>query len=86
MLLYTEKLHRKFGVTLSSALPGYHAFMGCDYTAAFCRKGEVRPFKILESNLKYQEVFKKTGFQEKTNEDGSTEIEKYVRALYSRER
>ena len=39
--------------------------MGCDYTAAFCRKGEVRPVKMLENNLKYQEVFKRTGLQEK---------------------
>ena len=51
-----SKLHRKLGDTLCRTLPGYHAFMGCDYKAAFCRKGKVRPFKILENNLKCQEV------------------------------
>ena len=68
------------------ALPGYHAFMGCDYTAAFCRKGKVRAFKILENNLKCQEVFGRIGFREKINEDDSNEIEKYVCAIYGRKR
>ena len=42
---------------LCRALPGYHAFMGCGYITAFCRKGKDRPFKILENNLKCQEEF-----------------------------
>ena len=60
--------YRKLGDTLGRALSGYHAFMGCDYTATFCKKGKVRPFKILENNLKCQEVFGIIGLQEKTNE------------------
>ena len=79
-----SKLHRKLRDTLCRALPGYHAFMGCDYTAAFCRKGKVRAFKILENNLNCQEVFGRIGFREKINEDDSNEIEKYVCAIYVR--
>ena len=60
--------------------------MGCDYIAAFCGKGKVRPFKILEKTLKCQEMFNRLGIQEKVNEDGSTEIEKYVCAMYDRKR
>ena len=60
--------------------------MGCDYIAAFCGKGKVRPFKILENTLKCQEMFNRLGIQEKVNEDGSTEIEKYVCAMYDRKR
>ena len=32
---------------LSSALPAFHSLFGCDYAAAFSRKGKVRPFKCL---------------------------------------
>ena len=28
-------MHRKLGDTLCKAVPGYQAFMGCDYTAVF---------------------------------------------------
>ena len=73
-----SKLYRKLRDMLCRALPGYHAFMGCDYTAALCRKGKVWPFKIQENNLKCQEVYGRISFQEKMNEDDSTEIEKYV--------
>ena len=81
-----NKLHRELRDMLCRAFPGYHAFMGCDYTAVFCREGKVRPFKILENNLKCQEAFGRIGFQEKINEDDSNEIEKYVCAIYGRKR
>ena len=67
-IIDVSQLNRKFGGTLSRALLGYHAFMGCDYTAAFCRKWKARPFKILENNLKCQEVFDRIGLQVKINE------------------
>ena len=35
---------------LLSALPAFHALFGCDYTAAFSRKGKIRPFKYLENS------------------------------------
>ena len=66
----------KFGNTLCRALSGHHAFMGCDYTAAFCRKEKIRPFRRLENNLKSQQVFDRIDLQVKINEDDSTEIGK----------
>lgn len=35
---------------LAAALPGLHAFSGCDYTAAFHRKGKIRPYQVLEND------------------------------------
>ena len=32
------------GVQMSKALPGFHAYTGTDYTAAFYKKGKKRPF------------------------------------------
>lgn len=35
---------------LASAMPGFHAFTGCDFTASFYRKGKAKPFEILEKD------------------------------------
>ena len=45
-----DQLCENLGESLCNALPAYHAFTGSDYTAAFCRKGKVRPFKKLEKD------------------------------------
>ncbi len=45
------------GLKLCEALPGFHAFSGCDYMSAFVRKGKVRPFAILEKDEGAQRAF-----------------------------
>jgi hypothetical protein len=35
---------------VSAALPGLHAFTGCDFTASFYRKGKIKPYELLENN------------------------------------
>lgn len=47
----------KLGSKLCQSLPAFHAFTGCDYTAAFYNKGKVKPFKIFSKNERYQTVF-----------------------------
>ena len=42
---------------LCKALPGFHAFTGCDYTAAFYRRGEARPFKLMEKVKAFSNAF-----------------------------
>ena len=48
-----RKLHdikleaEKLGAEMCSALPGFHAFTGCDTTSAFSFKGKIKPYKIL---------------------------------------
>lgn len=42
---------------LCFSLPAFHAYTGCDYTAAFYNKGKARPFKIFSKNKKFQIVF-----------------------------
>lgn len=36
------------GAEVCRALPAFHAYTGCDYTAAFYQKGKVRPFQLLK--------------------------------------
>ncbi|KAH9635594.1 hypothetical protein HF086_012263 [Spodoptera exigua] len=47
----------KLGIKLCQSLPAFHAFTGCDYTAAFYNKGKVKPFQLFLKNEKYQTVF-----------------------------
>ena len=35
---------------LAAAMPGLHAFTGCDFTAAFYRKGKTKPLELLEKD------------------------------------
>ena len=39
------------------ALPVFHAITGCDYTAAFYRKGKARPFKLMENVKAFSNAF-----------------------------
>ena len=52
------ELASKLGENVCIGLPAFHAFTGCDYTAAFFNKGKVQPFKIFASNDKFPMVFK----------------------------
>ena len=49
-------LHAKLGEVFCKSLMGYHALTGCDYTASCCRKGKVKPLKILEKNVHFQKA------------------------------
>ena len=43
-------LSKELGPDLCSALPGIHSCTECDYTAAFLRKGKLRPLKLMEKS------------------------------------
>lgn len=47
----------KLGANLCLALPAFHAFRGCDYTAAFFSKGKVRPLNLFIKHPQIQQVF-----------------------------
>ena len=44
-----NEIWRTLGSELCGALPGFHAFTGCDYTASFSRKGKIRPLKYTDT-------------------------------------
>lgn len=52
-----NKTFEVLGEKLSSALPAFHAFTGCDFNPGFFNIGKIKPFKILEKNEDYQEAF-----------------------------
>ncbi|GFS56744.1 hypothetical protein TNCV_2221791 [Trichonephila clavipes] len=53
-LISINNLYQDLGISLSKALPCFHAITGCDYIPAFFRKGQLRPFKLLEKSVEYQ--------------------------------
>ncbi|GFW82709.1 uncharacterized protein TNCV_3492811 [Trichonephila clavipes] len=53
-LISINDLYQDLCISLSKALPCFHAITGCDYTPAFFRKGKLRPFKLLEKSVEYQ--------------------------------
>ena len=51
------KIADSIGHEMCTALPGLHAFTGCDYTSAFVRKGKIRPYEIVKQSVKFQKAF-----------------------------
>ena len=65
-----------------SALPAFHALFGCDYTAAFCRKGKFRPFKCLENSQEAQCAFSNLAEDLPSMKDEVSDIQIFICALY----
>jgi hypothetical protein len=76
-----NQLHNKLGNKLAKALPAYHAFTGCDYTAAFSRKGKIAPLKILEKDEELQEIFGCMGGST-IDDDVYNKLEAYTCQIY----
>ena len=75
-------LAHKLTPTICSALPGIHAFTGCDYTASFLRKGKVRPYELMAKDQKFTSAFSKLGVSDAIDDDVVSTIEVYVCAMY----
>ena len=52
---------KSFSDDFLEALPGLHAFSGCDTTSAFIRQGKAKPLRILEKNACFLSFFYKLG-------------------------
>ena len=57
------QLAHQHGDKVCKALSAFHAFTGCDFTASFCRREKIRPFKIMEKNPAFIEAFGELGQQ-----------------------
>ena len=79
-----RKLFNRLEEDLSRALPALHVFTGSGYTAAFSRKGKIRPLKILEKDKTAQIVFGDIGFSDDIQEEEFRVIEKFTCTLYGK--
>ncbi|CAI9728850.1 Hypothetical predicted protein [Octopus vulgaris] len=76
-----SQIAASIGPLMCKALPGFHAFTGCDYTSSFDRQGKIRPLQILEQNTEFQYAFAKLGDAD-PNLETFTVIEKYTCRIY----
>ena len=78
------KLAEQLGKDVCNALPAYHAFTGCDYTASFMRKGKVRPYKLMAKSKRYIKAFGELGEQEEVDKSVISAWESFVCDIYSK--
>lgn len=72
----------EIGPHVCKALPGLHAFTGCDYTAFFIRKGKKRPLKIAEDDDSFLDAFSSLATDDVTDTATCQTLEKYTAKLY----
>ena len=73
------------GKELCEALPGLHAFTGCDYCPSFKGKGKERQLHIVENSPRFRRVFGDLGFSTMT-EDTYLVLEEFVCVLYGQKK
>ena len=66
---------------LAAAMPGIHAFTGCDFTTAFYRKGKVKPLEVLQKDTTGPLVQFFSQLSSKDEPDQS-KAEEFICALY----
>ena len=65
------------------ALPGFHAFTGCDSTSAFVRKGKKGPYKLMSASATFMDMFHKLGSDaDRVDSDVYQTLEHFVCAMY----
>jgi hypothetical protein len=72
-------LHAALGVTVVSALPGFHAFSGCDQSGTFCGKSKISRWNALQkSGRRTEEAFETLGLAPTLQEDYVNAIQTYT--------
>ena len=84
-----NQVYERIGKSLALSLPAFHAFFGSDYSAAFSRRGKIKPLKLLEGDIETQRVFAKFGeidFDLDNDEECVAILEKFVCNVYGKRR
>lgn len=76
-------LHEAIGEELVNALPGFHAFTGCDQTGTICGKGKVSCWNTLKkSERPILDAFSSLGSSQVISDDTYQMLERYTCQLY----
>ena len=79
-----KQCEEEYALELLSALPDFHAFTRCDFTASFLKKGKVRPLDMMVKNSKLVECFSRLGDHENLDDAMNSGMEEFVCTLYGR--
>ena len=77
-------ISQKLGSDICDALPGFHAFTGCDYTASFMRKGKGRPYQHMVEEKTYISVFQSLGNTPEVSDEDIKTLESFVCRMYGK--
>ena len=67
---------------LCDALPSFHAFTGCDYTASFMRKAKWKPLKNMRASDKFTTAMSRLGECDVIDPDVAATGEEYLFVVY----
>ena len=83
-LLNITEMAMSFSQVHCSALPGLHAFRGCDSKSAMKGHDKVRPLGILEKSTEYEEFFSQLGDTWSVSEDIINKLEAFLCTVYGK--
>jgi len=81
-IVHINQVVKSLGRPVCEALPGMHAFTGCDSVSAFAGKGKIKAFKLVSQSDTYQHTFRQVGQYWKVSEDLHMKLEEFTCALY----
>ena len=81
-IININSLSTKLGPSICKALPGIHAFTGCDTVSAFAGRGKVNPWKLMQRYASFTEIFGKLGIHWTASEEVLKELEVFTCQLY----
>lgn len=77
-------IYKCLGSAITNALPGFHAFSGCDQTGRFAGKGKLLFWKaLMNANEETLETFNNLGVTETLSEETVQVLEKFVCKAYA---
>jgi len=82
-LIHVHKLAAVLGRDVSIALPGLHAFTGCDTVSAISGQGKLKGLKLMRQHEKFLQVFKELGQQWELTQHSHEVLEEFVCKLYA---
>ena len=82
LLINISQLATTLTPLVCRALPAFHAFTGCDFTASFMRKAKARPYQLMVKNEQFLSTFALLGASENVDSKVSATIEEYVCCMY----
>ena len=82
-LLAVTDIATELGEDVVKALPGFHAFTGCDTCSAFVRRGKRRPFDVMKNSPEFTALFRELStVAESLSMDSLRQLEHFVCSMY----
>ena len=75
-------IYESLGPQICAALPGFHAFTGCDYTSSFVRKGKIKPFAKLQKNKEALKAFQSLAIEKQQSQQTQKTLQTFTAIIY----